>query len=188
MEIMCETSMRHVHLSEKDLQTLFGEDAKLDVERPLSQPGQFLSKQRVKLIGKGDKCFENVGIIGPTRSVSQIEISRTDAFALGYREVPLRLSGDLDGDLPLITVQNGGNTILAKAIIAKRHIHLDPVMAKKIGVLHGNVIKIKVSGARAAILGEVIARVDKDFIPAIHLDSDESNAVDNPQLAEILFD
>jgi len=177
--------MRHVHLTEKDLQTLFGEGAKLELERELSQPGQFLAKQRVTLIGKSQKSFENVGIIGPTRSASQVEISRTDAFALGLKDVPLRLSGDLDGDIPLVTVQNGEATVLAKAIIAKRHMHLDPVTAKKIGVSHGDAMKIKVGGSRAAVLDQVIARVDSNFTSAVHLDSDEANAVGNPQIIEI---
>ena len=185
VQILCETSMRHVHLSEKDLQVLFGKGAKLEFERQLSQPGQFLSKQRVTLVGKSGRSIENVGIIGPTRSASQVEISRTDSFVLGLRDVPLRLSGDLDGDVPLITIKNGDITVSAKVIIAKRHIHLDPVTAKKIGLKHGDVIKIKIEGARAAVLDQVIARVDKNFASAVHLDSDEANAVGSPQFIKI---
>ena len=177
MEIKCETSMRHVHLCKKDVEALFGKGAKLESERELSQPGQFLCKQRVNLVGPTGS-MNNVGIIGPERTKSQIEISRTDAFTLGLKDVPLRQSGDLEG-APLLVILSPdlSKQVIAPAIIAKRHVHLDPDTAKKHNITDGQVVKIKIEGERGAVLDQTIARIDKSFKPAVHLDSDEANAV-----------
>jgi len=184
--------MRHVHLCKKDVETLFGKGVKLEKERDLSQPGQFLCKQRVVIVG-AKSTFQNVGIIGPERNESQIEISRTDAFALGLKNVPLRQSGDLE-NAPTLAVLSPdlSSQVSAQTIIAKRHVHLDPKTAKDNNITDGQILRVKIEGERATILENVIARVDKNFTPAVHLDTDESNAafeniVINPTV-QILFD
>jgi putative phosphotransacetylase len=177
--------MRHVHLSQNDLETLFGRGAKYVVVKNLSQPGQFLAEQRVDLIGV-KKNFDGVGIIGPTRAKSQVEISRTDAFMLGLKNVPIRQSGQTDG-APTISVRVGDKQIDAAVIIAKRHVHLTPETAKKYGIADGQNVKIKFCGERGAILDMCVARVDKTYADAVHIDSDESNAVLAQNECEILL-
>ena len=166
--------MRHVHLSQGDLEVLFGKGAKLIVDRPLSQPDQFLAKQRVDLIGE-KRTIENVGIIGPVRKQTQVEISRTDAFSLGVKGAPIRQSGDLAG-APTVMVATGETFVNGATIIAKRHAHLTPATAKKHGITDGQIVKIKFEGERGAILDGVVARVSDNFADAVHIDSDESNA------------
>jgi len=173
--IMCETSMRHVHLSQEDLEKLFGSGAKLIVDRPLSQPGQFLAKQRVTLIGP-KREIENVGIIGPVRKETQVEISRTDAFSLGLKDVPIRQSGDTKG-APTLMVATGETFVNGATIVAKRHLHLTPAMAKQHNIVDGQIVKIQFDGDRSGILGSVVARVDKSYDNAVHIDSDEANAM-----------
>jgi putative phosphotransacetylase len=155
-KVICETSMRHVHLSQSDLETLFGKGAKLEVSRSLSQPNQFLAVQRVDIIGP-KRALEGVGIIGPVRKESQIEISRTDAFALGLKDVPIRQSGDTKG-APTVKISANGKEVAAAAIIAKRHVHLTPETAKKQGITDGQIVKIQIEGERAGVLGAVVAR------------------------------
>jgi putative phosphotransacetylase len=174
MEILCEVSMRHVHLSKKDLGLLFGKSAELEIERPLSQPGQFLSKQRVTLIGPKN-AIENVAVLGPTRKETQAEISHTDMFALGLKDVPLRQSGDIDGT-PTVSIVVGENKIEGHVIIAKRHVHLDPATAKREDIRDGEMLRVSVNGERSVIFNNVLARVNECYMPAVHLDSDEGNA------------
>jgi len=175
MEILCETSVRHVHLSQNDVEILFGKGAALQHERDLSQPGQYLSKQRVTLAGL-KREITGVAVLGPVRKVSQVEISRTEAFTLGLKDVPLRQSGHLDG-APAVTLKTDLAETPASVIIAKRHVHLDPATAEKGGFADGEIVQLKFGGERASILDEVVIRVDKNFAPAAHLDSDEGNAV-----------
>lgn len=177
MDILCETSIRHVHLTKNHVEQLFGKGATLTPMRPLSQPGQFLANQRVTLIGP-KSSFKQVAIVGPSRDISQAEISRTDAFALGMKDVPLRLSGDLQNS-PGITIKGDRGTIKIDkgVIIAKRHVHLDPQTAEKLGVKQNDIVDFEFDGERKSRLGEIIVRISPDFLPALHLDSDEANAV-----------
>jgi putative phosphotransacetylase len=184
MKILCETSMRHIHLTESAVASLFGKGAKLTEERPLSQPGQFLCKERVTIIGAKNK-YENVAIIGPVRKENQTEISRTDSFFLGIKNVPIRLSGELK-DAPTITIKVNDKEVPSAVIIAKRHIHLDPKTAKENGFKHGEARTIKFEGERGAMLCECVVRVDINSAPAVHIDSDESNAVLSGNTAEII--
>jgi len=187
MEIICETSMRHAHLSKADVEALFGKGVTLECERMLSQPGQFLCKQRINLVGP-KSSFTNVGIIGPERKESQVEISKTDAFALGVKEAPLRMSGDTEGAPNLVILDPSlTNSVSAPVIIAKRHAHLDPETAEKWGITDKQIIKVRIDGERATILDEVVARIDKNFAPAIHIDADEANATYSPKNVTILL-
>ena len=184
MEILCETSLRHVHLSIDAVEKLFGAGARLTSSRALSQPGQFLCNERVTIAGP-KSAMENVAIIGPERKESQVEISRTDAFVLGIKDAPIRLSGETDG-APVIIVKNGEAQVSAPAIVARRHVHLDPETAKAHGLTDKQIVSIKFEGERCATLGGVIVRVHKDFAPALHIDADEANATLAANTAKII--
>lgn len=171
--IPAEMSARHVHLSKDDLRELFGLD-QLECVRMISQPGQFLSNCRVRLIGpKG--ILENVAVLGPTRGATQVEISATDARVLGV-SAPVRLSGDL-ADAADITLQAGSRLITRKAaIVARRHLHMTPKDASAFGVHDGQCVSVRVLGSRPLILEDVPIRVTETSALALHIDTDEANA------------
>ncbi len=175
-KILVETSARHVHLSQADLETLFGAGATLTHKKDLSQPGQFACEERVKLVGP-KKEIANVIILGPVRPATQVELSYTDARTLGV-DAPLRESGDLDGTPGIKIVGPCGEVDAASGvIIAKRHIHMTPDDAAAYGVENGQVVSVKVESGRTALLGDVVVRVSPKFALAMHIDTDESNAV-----------
>ncbi|MBQ7455101.1 MAG: phosphate propanoyltransferase [Clostridia bacterium] len=168
-----EMSARHVHLSKEDLKTLFGLD-QLERVRDISQPGQFLSGCRVRLIGpKG--ILDNVAVLGPIRGATQVEISATDARTLGIG-APVCLSGDLK-DAAEIILQAGGAVITRKAaIVARRHVHMTPADAAAFGVANGECVSVRVLGSRPLILEQVPVRVSDQSALALHMDTDEANA------------
>lgn len=171
--IPLEASARHVHLTCEQCLTLFGSD--LTPKRPLSQPGQFLSEQRVTLIGSKGR-IENVAVLGPVRKSAQVEVSLTDSRALGI-DAPIRLSGDtkntpgilLEGSRGRIAVQEG-------VIVAKRHLHLTPCDAARFGVKDGQSIRLQTETARPTVFCDCVVRVSEHFATAAHLDIDEANA------------
>ncbi|AMX84259.1 propanediol utilization protein [Geobacillus subterraneus] len=175
MMIPVGVSNRHIHLSKEHMAALFGEGAELTVLKPLSQPGQFAAKETVTVEGSKGK-IENVRVLGPVRSLTQLEISKTDSFKLGVVP-PVRLSGDIEGT-PGITIHgpNGTVTVDKGVIIAKRHIHMTPKDAETFGVRDKQVVKVKTQGERALIFDEVIVRVSEDFALDMHIDTDEANA------------
>ena len=170
--IPVEASGRHIHLSRADADSLFGEGYQFTKVKDLSQPGQYACKERVTVTGpKGS--IHNVIVLGPERKQSQMEVSLTDALALGIK-APVRQSGDTKGS-PGITVTNGSRSVtLAEGIIvAKRHIHMTPEDAQK---FNGEIVKVKVSGSRPVIFEDTVVRVSKDFRTYMHIDYDEANA------------
>ena len=178
-KVLVETSARHVHLSEKEFKLLFGEDAKLTVKKELSQPGQFVSFEKVNLVGP-KKAINNVSILGPLRKEAQVEVSLTDARTLGI-DAPVRESGDTFGT-PGITLVNSVDPtkelVLEKGVIvAKRHIHATPKDAEECGLTNGEIVSVKVdTEGRSLVFGDVVVRVREDFAWAMHIDTDESNA------------
>lgn len=171
--IPAELSARHVHLSEEDLQALFGVRT-LEKVRDISQPGQFLSTLRLRLIGpKG--VLENVAVLGPPRRETQVEISATDARALGIQP-PVRMSGDLRG-AARVTLQ-AGEAFLSReaAIIARRHLHMTPPQAACYGLRDGQRVSVRVCGTRPLVLEDVAVRVTDASALALHIDADEANA------------
>lgn len=168
-----EASGRHVHLTKEQAQILFGHS--LTPERPLSQPGQFLAKERVTV--KGPKgSFENVAVLGPERKSAQVEISLTDARSLGLKP-PVRLSGDTAESPGCTLVGPCGSVELRSGVIAaKRHIHLTPADASRFGVQDKQVVKLQTFTARPAVFEDVTVRISPDFAAAVHLDYDEANA------------
>lgn len=168
-----EASGRHVHVTAEQARTLFGHP--LTPERPLSQPGQYLAKERVRLIGpKGE--FRNVAVLGPERKEGQVEISLTDGRTLGI-DPPIRLSGDVAGS-PGITLEGerGSVTLSQGVIAAQRHVHLTPADAVKFGVKNGQTVRLQTYTIRPTVYGDVAVRVSPDFASYVHLDYDEANA------------
>lgn len=181
-KFLVEMSARHVHLSQQDLETLFGEGATLTEVRELSQPGQFLCEERVALIGT-KKTMENVAILGPVRPDTQVELSLTDARTLGV-DAPIRESGDVAGSGAIKIRGPKGEIEIAQGVIAaKRHIHITPEDAAKFGVTDRQIVKVKIEGERSVIFDETVVRVSEKFATAMHIDTDEANAVALPRNA-----
>ena len=168
-----EASGRHVHITAGQAQILFGHD--LTPDRPLSQPGQFLSKERITVKGpKGE--FQNVAVLGPERKGAQVEISLTDARSLGLKP-PVRLSGDTAESPGCTLIGPCGSVELRSGVIAaKRHIHLTPADASRFGVTDKQVVRLQTFTARPAVFEDVTVRISPDFAAAVHLDYDEANA------------
>ncbi|ENK1242009.1 phosphate propanoyltransferase [Clostridium sporogenes] len=170
-----EASGRHVHLSRKDINLLFGEGYELTNIKDLSQPGQYACKERVTLVGpKG--TISNVVVLGPERKETQVEVSLTDALALGIK-APVKESADIEGTPSIIIF--AGNKVIQKdkgVIVAKRHIHMTPEDAKKFNVSDKEIVKVKVFTQRPLIFDDVIIRVSKKFKTYMHIDYDEANA------------
>lgn len=171
--IPVEISARHVHLSAEDLQSLFGTGTLPD-QQAISQPGQYLSRYRVRLIGpKG--ILDHVAVLGPVRSSTQVEISATDARTLGIA-APVRISGDLK-NAAVVCIQAGEKMIQKPcAIIAKRHLHMTPEDAKAFEVRHGDEVALAVAGERPLTFQGVTVRVSPQSALALHIDTDEANA------------
>jgi len=173
--IIIEGSGRHIHLSQGDLETLFGAGFELEVKKYLSQPGEFASNSRVDVIGpKGE--IKGVLILGPTRPQTQVEVSYTDARILGV-SAPIRESGKLAGSAGCTLVGPAGKVELTEGvIIAKRHIHFTPEDAEKFGVADTEIVQVKTEGDRAIIFDEVVVRVSPKYATYMHVDYDEINA------------
>ncbi len=171
--IPVELSARHAHLSEKDAMALFG--GPLTPARELSQPGQFLCKERVRLIGpKG--VIDNVAVLGPSRGESQVEVSKTDARILGA-EAPVRQSGDTAGTPGIILASYTGIVGLEKGlIVASRHIHMSPADAVRFGLRDKDRVCVRLDGDRPVILEDVLVRVHENFRLSMHIDADEGNS------------
>jgi propanediol utilization protein len=171
--IELEASGRHVHVTKEQAQTLFGHD--LTPERPLSQPGQFLAKERVSILGPKGK-FHNVAVLGPVRKEGQVEISLTDGRILGINP-PIRPSGDIAGSPGiLLTTENSTVALPQGVIVAQRHLHLTPQTARRFGVTDKQTVKIQTFTDRPVIFEDVLVRVSPDFADRVHLDYDEANA------------
>lgn len=170
-----EVSARHVHLTREHLEVLFGKGAELTPKRPLSQPGQFLSEERVTLVGpKGRK--ERTAILGPIRPATQVELSKSDCVELGVK-APVRESGDVAGS-GSITIEGpcGSLTIDEGVIIAHNHVHLTPEVAQIMGVTDKQRVAVEVFSDRPVTFRDVIIRVSEKFSCRMHIDFDEANA------------
>ena len=171
--IELEASGRHVHVTKDQAMALFGHP--LTARRPLSQPGQYLAKERVTVIGpKGE--FQNVAVLGPERKEAQIEISLTDGRTLGIVP-PVRPSGDVTNSPGAVLVGPKGRVELGQGVIAaQRHIHMIPADAKRMGVSDKQIVKLQVFTNRPVIFEDVLVRVSPDYATYVHLDYDEANA------------
>ena len=185
-KFMIETSARHIHLSRKDVETLFGAGYQLTKKKDLSQPGQFACAEKVTVVG--EKGTLNASILGPERGASQVEISLTDARSIGVK-APIRESGDIAGSGACKLVGPAGEVELTEGVIAaKRHIHLTPEAAAELGVSDKQIVKVKTNGMRPLIFDDVVVRVHASYAPAMHIDTDEANAAFGATEGEIIAD
>lgn len=177
-KILVETSARHIHLTKETLEYLMGEGFELTPKKMLSQPGQYVSTTRLNLVGP-KKSIANVSILGPVRSVNQVEVSLTDVRTLGA-SAPVRESGDVKGSgaIKIVNPENGREVDLNEGlIVAKRHIHMTSKDAEEFGVNNGDNVKVKIEGTgRSLVFDDVVIRVSDKYSLAMHIDTDESNA------------
>lgn len=175
MSIMVETSARHLHVTPQDLETLFGAGHALTPKKDLSQPGQFACEEKVTVVGPRGEM--KMSILGPVRKATQVEVSLTDARALGLTP-PVRESGDIAGSAPCKLVGPAGEVELKEGVIvAKRHIHMRPEDAERFGVKDKQIVSVKLNTeGRSLIFGDTVVRVRSDFALAMHIDTDEANA------------
>ena len=175
-QVIVETSARHIHLSREAVDVLFGKGYELTKKKDLSQPGQFACAEKLEVVGPKGKL--KASILGPERPASQVELSLTDARAIGV-SAPIRESGDIAGTpgCKLVNPENGAEYEISEGVIAaKRHIHLTPEAAEKIGVSDKQIVSVKINSERTTIFGDVVIRVSEKFAPAMHIDTDEANA------------
>ena len=169
-------SARHIHLCREDVETLFGKGYQLNKKKEL-MGGQFAAQECVTIIGTKLRAIENVRILGPERSKSQVEVSKTDAIKLGIH-APVRLSGDLKDSAPIALVGPKGVVYLEEGcIIARRHIHMSPADAARFEVKDKQIVKIRFESGRGGIFEDVPIRVDDTFTLEMHIDTDEANGL-----------
>lgn len=180
-------SARHVHLSKKDVEILFGKGYALTPLKDLSQPGQFAANETVELIGPKGR-IQKVRILGPERAESQVEVALSDARNLGIKP-PVRGSGELSGT-PGITIKGGKGeiTLSSGVIIAERHIHLSPRDAAVFGLKDGDKVKAFVEGEKGGIIEHIRARVDETYRLDLHIDTDDANALNILQGQYVRFE
>ncbi|MBR3319730.1 phosphate propanoyltransferase [Candidatus Saccharibacteria bacterium] len=176
MRIPIEISARHIHLSKRIVDILFGEDYQLTKDQALSQPGEFICKERIDVVGPRE-IIHQVGIIGPVREHTQVEISLTDARKLGVNP-PIRESGDHEGSASCRLVGPVGEFDLMDGVIAsRRHIHCNPSDAEALGVKNGDIVSVEVKNSlRPLVFKDVLVRVKDSFSLRMHVDTDEGNA------------
>lgn len=176
-QILVETSARHIHVTEEAVEALFGKGYQLTNKKDLSQPGQFACAEKLEIVGP--KGTIKASILGPTRKACQVELSLTDARTIGV-SAPVRESGDVAGTpgCKLVNPENGNTYEMTEGVIAaKRHIHLTPADAERIKVKDKQVVSVKIdSNDRSTVFCDVVVRVSDKFAPAMHIDTDESNA------------
>ena len=169
-------SNRHIHLSKADLETLFGAGYELTPIKDLSQPGQYACKEQLTIIGPSLRPIEGVRVLGPVRSASQVEISRTDSFTLKVKP-PVRESGDIKGSAPVTIIgPKGVVTLKEGCIIANRHIHMSEEEGAMFGLKDGDYVNVEANGERRTMFYDVQVRVNKAFRLEMHIDTDDANA------------
>ncbi len=177
-KLLVNISARHMHITQEDLEILFGQGAKLTVHRELYQPGQFASEQTVTIIGPRHRTITNLRILGPCRSANQIELAFTDGIAMGI-DLPVRMSGKVEGTPGCIVLGPEGHIEMAQGVIrAQRHAHMHPSEAAFYGVANGDRMRLHVDSSCPMVLDDVVARVDPAVKLEVHIDTDEGNACD----------
>lgn len=169
-------SNRHIHLSAEHVEILFGKGYQLTPIKDLSQPGQYACKEQLTIIGPSLRPIEGVRVLGPVRSASQVEISRTDSFTLKVKP-PVRESGDIAGSAPVTIVgPKGVVTLKEGCIIANRHIHMSEEEGVAFGLKDGDYVTVEANGERRTTFYDVQVRVNKAFRLEMHIDTDDANA------------
>ncbi len=174
--LVVNISARHIHICQRDLEKLFGPGAELTVYRWLYQPGEYAAEQRVTIIGPRRRIIENVRILGPLRDKTQVEISFTDAVALGI-EAPCRPSGRIENTPGCVIMGPKGILELDHGVIrAERHVHMSPADAEAYGFQNGQYIRLRAVSDCTTTYERVLCRVDPKVLLEIHVDTDEGNA------------
>ncbi|HXK61242.1 MAG TPA: phosphate propanoyltransferase [Acidobacteriota bacterium] len=175
--LVVNVSARHMHVSQADLEVLFGLGYQLTPLRPLYQEGHFAAQETVTLIGPRSRLISNLRILGPCRKQSQIELAFTDAIALGIDDVPIRLSGDITGTPGAYVMGPKGVLHLKEGVIrAAMHVHMSVADAEAYGVVHRDIMKLRVGGEAGVVFTRVHVRVDPAYKLEVHMDTDEANA------------
>jgi propanediol utilization protein len=174
--LVVNISARHMHICREHLERLFGAGSELTVYRWLYQPGEFAAEQTVTIIGPRRRVIDKVRILGPMRERSQVELSFTDAVALGV-DAPLRASGQIDGTPGCLVLGPAGTIELNEGVIrAERHVHMNPTDAETYGFRDRQYVKLRVESACAAVFENVLCRVSPNVLLEVHIDTDEGNA------------
>jgi putative phosphotransacetylase len=175
--LVVNASARHMHVSQQDLEKLFGEGYQLTPMRPLYQEGHYAAQETVTLIGPRSRLISNLRILGPVRKQSQVELAFTDAISLGIDDIPVRLSGDISGTSGAYIMGPVGMIELPEGVIrAAIHVHMSPADAQYYGVRHKEFMKLRVGGDAGVTFNRVMVRVDPAFRLEVHLDTDEANS------------
>jgi putative phosphotransacetylase len=176
--LVVNVSARHCHLTQEAVEALFGKGHQLQVHKWLYQEGQFAAKESVTLIGPRSRVISNLRILGPCRTLNQVELAYTDSIALGF-DIPLRPSGNIEGTPGGMLMGPNGFFEMSNGVIrALRHVHMSPADAEFYGVKNGDEMRLKIGGPCAITLEKMLARVDKSFKLEVHIDTDEGNACD----------
>ena len=174
--LVVNVSARHCHLTQAAVEILFGKGHQLQVHKWLYQEGQFAAREAVTLIGPRSRVISNLRILGPCRTLNQVELAYTDGIALGF-ELPHRISGDIKGTLGCMLMGPAGFFEMEQGVIrAMRHVHMHPTDADYYGVKAGDSMKLKIGGPCGLVLDKMLCRVDPSFKLEVHIDTDEGNA------------
>lgn len=179
LQVPIGVSVRHVHLCPEHVRILFGEGYDLHIYNELYQKGYYAAKEQVMVVGR-KRCIEKIRVLGPTRVYSQVELAQSDALVVGLK-LPVATEGADPGTQPVTIVGPEGSVNLTGgagggAFVARRHIHLSDVTAAELGVKHGDLLELRIDGARPTILQGVLVRVKAGWRTEVHLDTDEANA------------
>jgi len=169
-------SARHMHVRQDHLELLFGAGAQLTKLRDLYQPGEFASNETVSVVGPNRRVFERVRILGPVRSITQVELSYNDGRYIGL-ELPARISGDIEGTAPIVLIGPRGTLPLPQGVIrALRHVHMSPADGARLGLANGQMVKVRTVGPMGVTFHNVKVRMGDTLRLEMHIDTDEANA------------
>ena len=172
-----QASSRHMHVCREDMDVLFGPGSELTFDRPLFQEGNFAAKETVTIVGPRSRLISNLRILGPMRKQSQVELAFTDAITLGFKEIPVRLSGDIAGTPGAVIIGPKGVVELKEGVIrAAIHVHMNPAEAAHFGVSKGDRMNLRIGGEAGLAFNNVHVRIDPTSRLNVHMDTDEANA------------
>jgi putative phosphotransacetylase len=176
--LVVSVSARHVHLTDEHVETLFGPGRKLTNAKDLYQDGYYAAEEMVMIVGPKRRMLPTVRVLGPTRPDSQVELAFTDSISLGL-DIPVRLSGDIDGTPGCVMVGPKGVVELKKGLIrAARHVHMGPAAPEHYGVKNNDRMSLRIISSCPAVLEDFIVRIGKGIKLEVHIDTDEGNACD----------
>jgi len=183
--LVVSVSARHVHLTDQDVETLFGAAHKLTIAKDLYQDGYYAAEETVMVVGPRRRMLPTVRILGPTRPESQVELAFTDGISLGI-DLPVRPSGNIEGTPGCVLVGPKGVVELKKGVIrAERHVHMAPADAEHYGVKDKDHVHLRVTSSCSTVFEDLLVRVGKKIKLEVHLDTDEGNACDIDHAASV---